>query len=176
MNCKAQIIPIEQHKTYLDNETEIPDGAYLNNVNDLLDKFVGTWSGNINGVYITFYINEVIHQSNIRPISIDELRMRYKLTDANGNVIFDTTGLPNDSHLIVRGMYLTSPNLYVMSYVGEDGQCGQQGQILMGIPQATPNTMNVYYAVVSDAILREDCPNGEVAQVMPEGQFVLTRQ
>jgi hypothetical protein len=45
MSCKAQIIPIEEHREYKENETEIPDGSYLKDVNDILPKFIGTWVG-----------------------------------------------------------------------------------------------------------------------------------
>lgn len=174
LSCKAQIIPVEEHKNYLESENEIPKGSYIQDVNNLLDKYIGTWVGTYDNKTFEVIINEIT--VSFLKITVDELQLRYKITDNDENIIADTTNEPDDSYLIVSGKYLTRPNLYVMTYIGEEGNCGQDGDLLLGIPDNSPNTMNVFYAVSRDIILRSDCPNGLSEQILPTEQFTLTRQ
>ena len=107
-SCKAQIqqsqniIPIEN---YLNYPNDIPDETYLKDVNHLFDKFIGTWVGTFNNKNYEITIQQYLYQSNIRPILIDELLLRYKVTDINGNVLADTTTLPDDSVYVIEGRY-----------------------------------------------------------------------
>lgn len=69
--CKAQIIPVEEYRNYLDNEIEIPDGAYIKDVNNLLDKYVGTWIGVQNSKTYEFRISKLTE--SFLGITMDEL-------------------------------------------------------------------------------------------------------
>jgi len=46
INCKAQtiqgIIPVENFFNY---QNKIPDGTYIKDINNVLDKFTGKWLG-----------------------------------------------------------------------------------------------------------------------------------
>lgn len=177
LSCNAQIIPLEQHNVYLEKGKEIQDGTYFKDVNNILNKFTGTWTSTFNNNTYELYIIKITYHSKIRSLTIDELELRYRITDENGSILMDTTNLSNDNTLVVRGYYLQKNNLYFMTYVGEDANCGQSGQFALGIPSDTPNTMNFYYAVSNDMRLASDCPSGDAIQLFPDGEkFSFKRQ
>ena len=58
LSCKAQIIPIEEQINYMNNEIEIPDGAYIKDVNNLFNKYVGIWIGTHNNKTFELHIEK----------------------------------------------------------------------------------------------------------------------
>ncbi len=174
-SCKAQIIPVEEHTNYLDNEIEIPGGTYFKDVNNILDKYIGTWKGNYQGNIFEFRIVKL--KNNFLGISVDKLHLRYKITDNNGNTILDTTNLPSSNYLVVKGRYLSKEaGYYVLSYVGEGGNCGQHGDIFISVSSSTPTSMTASLNVGHDMVYLGDCPNGIPEQIIPTEQFTLTKQ
>lgn len=90
LSCKAQIIPIEEDINYRTNEIEIPDGAYIKDVNNLLDKFIGTWTGTFDNKSYEFGITK--QTVSFLGISIDRLIIKYVITDnVTNQVIVDTS-------------------------------------------------------------------------------------
>ena len=171
-SCKAQVIPIENFHDYPD---DIPNGAYIKDVNNLLDKYIGTWKGNYQGDTFEFRIVKL--KDNFLGISVDELHLRYKITDNNGNTILDTTNLPSSNYLVVKGRYLSKEaGHYVLSYVGEGGNCGQKVDIFISVSSSTPTSMSFYFHLGHDMVYLGDCPNGIPEQIIPTEQFTLTKQ
>lgn len=173
-SCKAQntLVSLKtSSKIY-----NLPDHGYLIDVNHLLDKYEGTWTGNNQGKNFTFYIEKVTQNPTIRPISYDVLLMRYKITDYSGNVILDTSLLPDDAPLVINGNCFDSNGTsYLLDYVGEDAGCGQAGNIFIEVPSSTPNQMKLFLAPDRDMIDTSLCPNG-VHQILPTDKITLTKQ
>lgn len=174
LNCKAQIIPIEEDINYRINEIEIPDGAYIKDVNHLLDKFVGTWIGTFDNKSYEFGITKLTE--SFLGISKDRLIIKYVITDNITNqVIADTTTLPNDNSLIITGDYLAANGeVYHSDYRGFESKCGQNGYITMAVIN-NGSQMNFGLSVKGEIFDMNNCPNGPAAQVIPE-TIILTKQ
>ncbi len=172
VSCKAQIIPIEEEVYYIDNQIEVTEGTYFKDVNNLLDKFVGTWTGVYDNKNYEFIITETTIQTEVTLISYDELRIRYKITDASGTVIEDTTQLPNDSFYVINGTYMSQTGSYISSYNGYESNCGQSGDVYISVSNSTLGEMWLF--LFPDVKPRySDCT---VEQVLPTDTMILTKQ
>ncbi|WBX77348.1 hypothetical protein PG911_03550 [Tenacibaculum ovolyticum] len=166
-SCKAQIIPVEDFENY---NQELPNGAYIKDINNLLNKYTGTWKGTYNTKNYEFKIIKYTRVSEIRNLKFDKLLMRYEITASNGTVIENTLNLPNTSNFIIRGSYLSNKGSYVLNYVGFN-DCGQNGTIFIRV---NGNTMDLFLSV--DGELGLDCTTGAVEQVLPVNGIKLTKQ
>ena len=136
-SCKAQIIAVEDYKAYTQ---ELEEGAYIKDINNVLDKFVGTWKGTYNNKNYEFIITKNTENFKYRPsIREDLLLMRYKITESSGSVIEDTLSLPNDSSFVMQNGYVAQTGSYVFSYIGREVACGQNGSTFMKILNNTNN-------------------------------------
>lgn len=171
LSCKAQIIPVED---YINYPNDIPDGAYIKDVNNLLDKFLGSWTGVNNNKSYEFDITKVAN--SFLGITIDQLLIRYRIIDNITNqVIADTTTLPNDDPLIIKGDYLdANGKVYHSDYLGFKSECGQNGYITMGVIN-NGTQMNFGLSVKGEIFDMNNCPNGPAEQVIPE-TIILTKQ
>ncbi len=178
LSCKTQMIPIEEHIHYLDNEIEIPDGTYIKDVNNKLDKFVGVWRGQYNKRNYEFKVIKIIHHSRVRDFMRDKLMIKYKITKMNGDIIENTMGVSDISDLIIDGRYLSQSGAYVLYYHGKDAICGQSGDIYISVHQSNHNKMSFKLLPEGDIVLEEDCPNGEAEQYFPieANGLTLTKQ
>ena len=116
--CKAQIIPVENHFNY---PNEIPNGTYIKDVNNALNKFTGTWIGS----YDNKNYEVVIGQKTISYLKIlnDIILLRYKITDSNGTFI-NTLTLLDDSDYVIEGEYINPSGSYQLDYGGYEYDCG----------------------------------------------------
>jgi hypothetical protein len=177
LSCKAQILPIENLIDYIEAEdTGIPENiTYIKDVNNLLDKYIGTWIGSYDNKTYEFIIVKVTR--DLYGTMEDKLEMRYKITDTNGAVIENTTFLPDDSPFIIKGSYLARTAFYVLTYIGQEADCGQHGDLFIAVGYHNDNNiMKASLSVIGDLILASDCPNGEAEQILPTEQFTLTKQ
>ena len=86
LSCKAQTIAIEDFQDYVkQNKHGLLNGGYIKDVNNVLDKFVGTWKGTQNSKNYEFVIVKVTKNDGV--LKEDKLLMRYKITDSNGVII-----------------------------------------------------------------------------------------
>jgi len=73
--------------------SDIPDNAYIKDMNNELNKFVGLWKGNWNGKTVYLELRKVKDYSSIpgdtHPYYIDEIQGERKIIDSNGNVEID---------------------------------------------------------------------------------------
>ncbi|HET8809923.1 MAG TPA: DUF6705 family protein [Flavobacteriaceae bacterium] len=183
LSCKAQnpplqqIIPLEDYINYQNNDIPIPDNVYFKDINGLLDKYVGTWIGTYNNKTFEFHVVKTTPQSDIRPsVTIEQLYMRYKITDANGNVIENTLNLPDTSPMVIKGSYISRDLTdYFLYYVGQESGCGQHGDIV--IFEISTTQMELYFRPGENVYTSNRCPNGPAQQVLPvETALVLTKQ
>lgn len=173
INCKSQIIAVENFESY---NQELEDGAHIKDINNVLNKYEGTWEGTYDDKNFEFVVQKVTQNNIDLNYKHDLLVMRYKITDSNGNII-ESNLTPNIDVPEIEGKYLSNTGTYyVMSYDGRDFVCGQSGDIF--IETINNNTqMKLYLVPRSDLMSTKDCPNGEAAQIMPvEGNLILTKQ
>lgn len=166
LSCKAQIIPIQNEINNRNNEIEVPNGTYYKDVNNLFDKYIGTWIGTSNNKNYEFIVSKTLYQSEVRPLSRDILILKYRIIDnTNNQVILDTSILPDTSPLVIDGNYLdTNGETYHLDYWGVEGMCGQNGYISIAVIN-NETQMNLSYSVNGE--MSSDCPNGQSEQIMP---------
>ena len=180
IGCKAQKppqqlpIPIEEMVDYMNNDIEIPDGTYFKDINNVLDKYVGTWVGVYDNKTYEFQLVEFT--DSYLGILEDKILMRYKITDSNGNVIESTLGLPDESPYVIQGKYLSeTETYYVLLYIGFEAKCGQQGDIFIEVNNSITE-MELYLVPEIEFIFTSDCPNGVVPQTIPTDKITLIKQ
>ncbi|WP_343617403.1 DUF6705 family protein [Flavobacterium sp.] len=174
LSCKAQqIIPVEKMIEYRDSDVQIPEGAYLKDINGLLDKYVGTWKGTINNKNYTFIITKA--KQKLVSISADELFIRYLITTVTGSIIEDTRNLPNTSPLVIEGDYISkSKGYYTLNYFGQNSTCGQSGVVFISTTKDNKQ-MKLFLSPDQGFLDRNKC--SKVAeQVLPTTSMFLTKQ
>lgn len=172
-SCRAQTtipegtVPIENEPAFLDNHEQTPGGTYFKDVNGVLDKYIGTWKGTLNNKNFELIITETTKEYEEYSIKNDLLLMKYKIIDLNGNSLYSTIPLNDDSYLVPSGYKFTdNGEYYMLTYVGEEGECGQKGTIFL---ESIDNgdQLTLFYTPRGDIILESDCPNGEADQLFP---------
>jgi hypothetical protein len=109
-------------------------------------------------------------------IKIDLLLMRHKITDNQGNVIENTTTLPNKNTSVMEGDYLSKTGSYVFYYQGNDAACGQFGSVFISVFNSNYSEMELFLSVGNDTQPSNlNCPN-VVVQIIPTEKIILTKQ
>lgn len=169
LSCKSKIIKVENFENY---NSDLPDGAYIKDVNNVLDKYVGTWKGVFEGNNYEFRIIKKTEDNLDLKYKEDLLLMRYKITDSSGNIIENTLSLPDNDVLVVSGIHLTESGGYLLNYVGRD-DCGQNGDIYISVYGSQNKKMQLSLHVYGE-FYSEDCIE-EAQQVIPK-EIELTKQ
>lgn len=181
-SCIAQIIPVEQQKHYYDinndddddNDIDIADGTYFKDVNGVLNEFVGTWTGTFNEKVFELRIEKITTSATF---IMDELQMRYKITDSNGIIIEDNINSSSFDKKFWSGWFYPNLEVYYFDYLGEESLCGQSGGINIRVNNNDPNKLHFNYRQLNSEFFNEQrCPNGVVDQVLPIGTTILTKQ
>ena len=170
LSCKAQIIAVEDFPDYT---KELKDGAYIKDINNVLDKYTGVWTGNQNKTNYQFIVNKYTDIDKRLKYAHDRLIVKYKITDNKGVVIEDTTNLPSDSYLVMFGKYLSKQGQYVLYYQGSNANCGQNGDVFLSVNPNDSNEMDLSLSVYGE--MSEDC-TAYAGQVLPTDGIILTKQ
>lgn len=178
LSCKSQtILPLEEVIKYVISGNGIPKNiTYIKDVNNILDKYVGTWKGTYNSRNYEFNITK--YTSNYKNLLEDKLLMRYVISDVNGIIIEDTRALPDTSPYVIKGDYVDN-SFYELYYIGKESLCGQIGSIIIDIqPNSNNNVMRLLFAPNKEIhmISLKNCPNGSATQIMPLDNLILTKQ
>ncbi len=176
LSCKSQtIMPLEEVKNYINSENGIPKNiTYIKDVNNVLDKYVGTWKGTYNNRNYEFRILKITNKPG--RITEDRLLMRYVISDSNGTIVEDTRALPDTSSYVIKGDYLDG-SFYELYYIGKESLCGQIGSIIIDIqPNSNNKVMRMLFLPQQEILSLTDCPNGSATQIMPLNNLILTKQ
>ncbi|PTS95530.1 hypothetical protein DBR27_16990 [Flavobacterium sp. HMWF030] len=178
-SCKGQqIVPVEKAIEYRDAGNGVPDGIYLKDVNNLLDKYVGTWIGSMDAKSYTFVVSK--YKNNLsRGVSQDELLIRFLITKSDGTTIEDTRSLPDTSPYVIKGdCFNKTASYYTSDYMGKNPECGQSGTVFISLPKKSVNPqMKLFLMPDRDLMDVKKCPGQKVAeQVLPIKSIFLTKQ
>lgn len=163
-----QIWSIEQLGNSVVNKLPIPDDVtYYKDIHHSLDPFVGTYIGSQNNKNIRFTITKSTGQRNAQQ-AIDQLMIRYQITDSNGQEIANTLNLPNDAHAVIKGSYMHLGNYYLHFLYGENlntnlnVECGNSGTMIIKreLNSIGHVILKMIYFTDPQMYLEEDCPNG----------------
>lgn len=86
-SCKAQILPLS---TFMDN---IPQNAYVKDLNNELNPYVGTYKANFQGNEITLFITKLekkLEKRTNKSFYRDALIIKYVVKNSTGVVLQDT--------------------------------------------------------------------------------------
>ena len=168
----AQVVPVEKIVDYDLAGKGIPDGVYFKDVNNLFDKFIGTWKGSMNNKNYTFIITKEVH--NKYNVTTERLMMRHLITDLNGAIISDNR---SDSRIqIIGDCFNKNPIFYDFIYAGENSRCGLRGQV--SIRNINPTTLKLILDPNTEWFAYDQyCPGGKRAeQILPTQYITLTKQ
>lgn len=171
----AQTVSLETMAQCYSNPQTCPDNPeYVKDINGLLDKYIGTWKGTLNGKTYEFNIikkeNVTTEFSNVK---WDRLIGRVKITDFNGSILFNNFG-KTDNDASWGDNFQKDLKLYLMRFNGEKINCIDDGYIYINVQPATPTKMSINFHPDND-IVTEDCSNFKTT--MPTNKIIyLTKQ
>lgn len=127
--CKSQIIPLEGIQEYLsaNNISSVPDGAYLKDVNGLFDVYTGEWRATYNGRIYTFYITEEITTRSFDNIQVDQLFIKYLITEFDGTIVADTREEDNNSGFGTK--FTSDLRDHIFMFGADRYECGNSGRM-----------------------------------------------
>ncbi len=176
LSCKSQTVSLEEAYQCQENPN-CAGYTYAKDINNTLDKYVGTWKGTYNGRVYEIKFNESLYDN--MGMKRDMLKGRLRIT-VPGNLtltIFDNFSELDDTKTRFSGLGLGS-NLqsYRMIFGGSSPEgCINYGTVSLRIDPNTPNQMRIKYWSNNDIVVGE-CPS-TFSQTFPEQQeILLTRQ
>ncbi|MDQ0593814.1 hypothetical protein QFZ37_002183 [Chryseobacterium ginsenosidimutans] len=108
---------------------------------------------------------------------MDVLIGKFKVTNTNGQILFDNTSISDDDAKIIGGK-IFSPNStkYSLGYIDEE-ICGMNGLIMIYFTDSTKTKLNWKFSDMTD-VITSDCPYYN-ANPFPEPlpkNIILTKQ
>ncbi|MGG5210217.1 DUF6705 family protein [Chryseobacterium sp. MIQD13] len=169
-SCKAQTLPLNTH---FDN---LPLNAYLKDLNNELDPYIGTYQANINSNQITLYITKEDHKYfDLGDIKFykDVLIVRYSVKNSSDIVLQSTQNLNfttmKEKNLIhSRG---TRMSMVVLSYNGTNCDIGW-GDIYLKKLNNTQISWRYYAETVATSSDRCS-PSLDKTIHLPEGENLI---
>jgi hypothetical protein len=174
LSCKAQIVPIEKVIEYIDANKSYPKGTnYIKDVNNLLDKYTGTWKGTLDGINYEIQVFKATTAPRI--IKTDRLFIKMYITKTDGTVLEDTRTLPIENPLVIQGDYLNGL-VYNLRYYGRDFKCGQSGDVFIQVvDNSNGKQLRVSASWDHISLAKEDCPSGRTKLILPK-KIILNKQ
>ncbi|UOU98698.1 hypothetical protein MUU74_01785 [Chryseobacterium daecheongense] len=176
ISCKAQTLPLN---TDLDNT---PLNAYLKDLNNELDPYVGTYQATIDGNQINLFITKEDHKYfDLGDVKFfqDVLIVRYTIKNSAGVILQSTQ---NTNFVTMKEKNLihslgTNPNLgmAILTYNGTNCDIGW-GSVYLKKLNATQISWRYYAETVATS--HERCPpNVDKSTYLPEGEnLIFTKQ
>ncbi|OCA75958.1 hypothetical protein BBI01_04470 [Chryseobacterium artocarpi] len=170
ISCTAQTYPL---RTF----TDIPENAYLKDLNNELNYYAGTWKGiwNNKTIYIIFKKNTYIYD-NVLKYYKDNLIGKFKVLDSNGNILFDNFNSADNNAKIWGGKFRKADDKYSLTYNDPD-LCNTSGNIIINFTDSTRTKLNWKLNKGSN-IITTDCQYYNTTpfpQALPE-EMILTKQ
>ncbi|MCT4215268.1 hypothetical protein HZP46_07250 [Elizabethkingia anophelis] len=175
-SCNAQTYPL---RTY---GIEFPKDSYVQDTNNELPQYEGTWSASWNNktIYLTlkkikFYYSFLENRAYYADILIG----KFKVIDNNtGSILFNNTGIADDKAKITGGTFRKKDNKYSFGYVDPE-LCGMMGYITINFTDSSKTQLQWNYSK-NNQIIDTDCfywgkPAAERPDPLPFN-IVLTKQ
>lgn len=181
VSCNAQIVSLETAAQCPNDPDNCPDYTYAKDINNSLDKYIGTWKGSHDGKTYEVQFKKGLYQDlTLSELKRDELVGRIKITSLTGNIpntIFDNFSELDDLKTKFSGLNFSS-NLqsYRMYFSGDSPTgCINYGTVYLTIKPATPTKLDIFFAGDYD-IVEGECPS-TFKTTFPEKQnIILTKQ
>ncbi|MGI9583581.1 DUF6705 family protein [Chryseobacterium sp. RRHN12] len=152
----AQTVTLETMSQY--SPGYYPNADYVKDSNGLLNKYVGTWKGTLDGTTYEFnFIKKENVASEFTTTKWDILIGRVKIINSNGVIEFNNfNNVDNQANL----GYKLQKNLkmYLIYFSGEKLGCVDYGYLYLDVKSETPNKMSINFHPKND-IVTQDCSN-----------------
>lgn len=149
---------------------------YFKDINHHLDPYLGSWTGTYaGGRYLELLITK---SSEIVGSKTDILLIRYKITDANGQVLANTLQHFTKSKQVISGISFHNgqPNMYEAVYVGFEEDCGQSG---LAILKRIENNQLSFFIIPDRGFVEKYCAMDRDVHILPttyQTAVILTKQ
>lgn len=169
----AQIYP-------LNTNTDVPNNAYIKDLNNELISYEGSWKGTWDSKMFILELKKIkkymTHREN-NPYYKDVLIGKFKVLNSSGNILFNNTNILDDDAKIEGARFLSLPYIrYTLSYMDPD-ICNMSGDIFINFTDATKTKLNWKFSDMTD-IITPDCPfynSNPFPQPLPK-DITLTKQ
>lgn len=178
VSCNAQIVSLETAAQCYNDPDNCPDYNYEKDINNTLDKYIGTWKGIHDGKTYEMQFKKNIYQDlTLSDLKRDRIKGRLRITDITGSIIYNTYSEPDDSKTNFSGLGLASNLQHYMMYFSDDSPkgCINYGTIYLTIKPATPNILNIFFTGEYD-IVQGECPNTFKTTIPEKQNIYLSRQ
>ncbi|WP_101240529.1 DUF6705 family protein [Chryseobacterium sp. PMSZPI] len=169
--CIGQTVSLETMAQCIPSQT-CPNASYVKDINNSLNKYVGTWKGNRDGknYEFNFIKKENVGENQKKDILIG----RVKITNANGVVEYDNFNKPDTATRFTGFNFQKDLKAYLMYFLGGKLGCIDYGYAYLIIKPETPNKMSITFLPDYD-IVTQDCSNFKTT--LPTEKVIhLTRQ
>lgn len=161
-----------------DTDNKIPDGAYIKDINNLFQSYIGTWQGTWDGKTFTVEFKKNTHKLISFPSGYsyyrDELIGKYRVQNINGEILENTMIMSDDSAKLFSLAY-PKDNRFNFLYSDND-RCSNTASILF---EGNPSTNQLIYRYRQDSFwMFFDCQytrQDEIPIYIPKISMTLTR-
>ena len=175
---------VDQYGYNLMNNVDIPENiSHVKDVNNSLQKFVGSWQATHNGLALNVFISMV---TDTEPpyAEFDILELDFKITNGAGTVVIDTRIAPWQDET-GKGFFLQPSGNYQLSYGGLSTMCRPNygWSIFKTTLNANPSQLSIDddLAVIlyskGGLYVEDECPNGQEFSKFPvtDDYIIFTR-
>lgn len=177
ISCKSQTISLEEAYQCQENPNCLMNYNYVKDINNTLNKYIGTWKGVYNGSIYELKFNKSLYDDMGMKRDILKGRLRILTSGNIPLIVFNNFNEPDDKKTRFSGLGLGS-NLqtYRMIFGGSSPEgCINYGTVSLRINPSNTNEMRIKYYSNNDIVVGE-CPS-TFSQTFPEQQeIILTRQ
>lgn len=174
--CVSIFLNAQQIYSLRPSETDLPENSYQKDTNNELPAYEGTWKGiwNSKTVYITFKKVTNKYDNDFKYYR-DYLIGKFKVLDANENILFDNTNVNDDNAKIIGVNFRRYGDKYSLIYLDSD-LCDTTGNIQVNFTDYSKIQLNWKLNLRSNMITT-DCPyyNTGIPQELPK-EIILTKQ
>ena len=173
-SCTAQTVSLETMAQCKSQPETCPVATYIKDVNNLLNKYVGTWKGSLNGKNYEFNFIKKENFGFDDNLKRDRLIGRVKITNSNGIEEYNNFIKQDTEPDFFGDNFQKDLKAYLMRFAGGKVGCIDYGYAYMWVKSGTPNNMSVDFYPDND-IATQDCSNFETT--LPTNQIIhLTKQ
>lgn len=170
-SCIGQTVSLET-MAQCNQFENCPTATYVKDINNSLNKYVGTWKGSLDGKSYEF---NFIKKENIGDVrKWDKLIGRLKIINSNGTVEYDNFNKLDTETRFTGFNFQKDLKVYLMYFLGGKIGCIDYGYVYVRIKPETPNQMSINFHPDND-IATQDCSNFKTT--LPNNKIIhLTRQ
>ena len=174
--CQTPILPLSTYEN-------IPSGAYLKDLDNVLLPYVGTWEGTLDNKKYTFVFTKFPQYDKFGEYYEDVLKCKFKVTDlVTGTIIYDNLSAINyDDHMILAAT--SHRGLLHCFFTDTDANCKNGLEFYIRNINGQPNKMTYCYFRYSESwgglSIGLDCINYSdrmnIPVFLPKQDLILTK-